>query len=131
MMRILYPLLILIAPLMPHGLFQVDFIDEMSGLFKSGDSKEIAQNFSASVELSIIKDEDVYSKVQAEQILREFFNQHNPKNSVVLHLINTNPAMRFGILSLATKNGNFRVSITSKKINNAFLITELRIDLEK
>jgi len=131
MMRFLFPLLILIAPLMSFGAFQDDFIDEMSVLFKSGDSKEIAKNFSTSVELSIIKDDDVYSKVQAEQILREFFSQHSPKNSVVLHLINTNPTMRFGILSLTTKNGKFRVSITSKKINNAFLITELRIDLEK
>jgi hypothetical protein len=131
MMKFLFPVLIIIAPFLPQGLFQGDFIDDMSLLFKSGDSREIAKNFSSSVALSIINEEDVYSKVQAEQILREFFSKHSPSASSVLHLINTNPNMRFGILSLQTRNGKFRISITSKKLNNAFLITELRIDPEK
>jgi hypothetical protein len=131
MMKFLFPLLIVLAPFIPRGLFQGDFIDEMSSLFKSGNSKEIARNFSSSVALSIIHDEDVYSKVQAEQILRDFFSKHSPTNSSVLHLINTNPNMRFGILSLSTRNGKFRISITSKKVSNSFLITELRIDPEK
>ena len=131
MMKFLFPILLVLAPFIPQGLFQGDFIDEMSKLFTTGNSKEIAQNFNGSVALSIIHDEDIYSKVQAEQILRDFFSRHSPTSSSVLHLINTNPNMRFGILTLNTRNGKFRVSITSKKINNSFLITELRIDPEK
>ncbi len=131
MMKFLFPILIVLAPFVPQGLFQGDFIDEMSSLFKTGNSKEIAKSFHNSVALSIIHDEDVYSKAQAEQILRDFFSKHPPTNSSVLHLINTNPNMRFGILSLHTTNARYRVSITSKKINNSFLITELRIDPEK
>ncbi|WP_432711740.1 DUF4783 domain-containing protein [Pedobacter sp.] len=131
MIRFLFPILVLMAPFIPQGLFQSDFIDQLSPLFKAGNSQEIAKNFNPSIALSILKEEDVYSKVQAEQILRDFFSKHNPTNSTVLHLINTNPNMRFGILSLATKNGKFRISITSKRTNNVFLITELRIDQEK
>ncbi len=131
MLKFLIPLLILIAPHYASGVHQGDFMTDMSRLFKAGDSKEIAKNFNNSVALIIINEEDVYSKVQAEQILREFFNKHNSVNSSVIHQINTNPNMRFGILSLSTKNGNFRISVTTKKFNNAFLITELRIDPEK
>ena len=131
MMKFLFPILIVLAPFLRQGLSQGDFIDEMSNLFKTGSSKEIAKNFNNSVALSIIHDEDVYSKAQAEQILRDFFSKHSPTNSSVLHLINTNPNMRFGILSLHTTNGKYRVSVTSKKIDNSFFITELRIDPEK
>lgn len=131
MMRFLIPMLVFISPFLPSGLMQGEFMDDLSVLFKSGNSKEIAKSFNSSVELSIINDEDVYSKVQAEQILKDFFNKYAPSNSTVVHLINTNPNMRFGILSLSTRNGKFRVSITSKKTNNVFLITELRIEAEK
>ncbi|MNT77053.1 hypothetical protein D3C72_2161280 [compost metagenome] len=103
----------------------------MSAQFKAGNAKEIAANFSSSVELIIIDDEDVYSKAQAEQILRNFFTKYPPVKSTVIHLINTNPNFRFGILSLHTKNGKFRVSITMKKSANAFFITELRIEPDK
>jgi len=131
MIRFLFPILVIMIPYLPQGLFQGDFIDEISNLFKAGNSKEIAKTFSPSVALSLIHEEDVYSKIQAEQILKDFFSKHTPTHSIVLHLINTNPNMRFGILSVSTGNGKFRISITSKKVNNSFLITELRIDPEK
>lgn len=110
---------------------QGDIIDNLSAHFKAGNAKEIAANFASSVELIVIDDEDVYSKAQAEQILRNFFTKNPPIKSSVIHLINTNPNFRFGILSLVTKNGKFRVSITLKKSSNAFFITELRIEPDK
>ncbi|MCX2451756.1 DUF4783 domain-containing protein [Pedobacter sp. PLR] len=110
---------------------QSDIIDNLSGYFKAGNAKEVAVNFSSSLELIIIDEEDVYSKAQAEQILRNFFTKYPPLKSSVIHTINANPNFRFGILLLQTKNGKFRVSITMKKSNNAFFITELRIEPDK
>ncbi|TDQ06869.1 uncharacterized protein DUF4783 [Pedobacter metabolipauper] len=110
---------------------EADIIDDLSGYFKSGNSKDIASNFSASVDLIIIDEEDVYSKAQAEQILRSFFIKYPPVKSSVIHRLNTNPNYRYGALSLVTKNGTFRVSITLKKTGSTFFITELRIEAEK
>lgn len=131
MFKFLFPVLIVLSPFLHPGLTQGDFIADMSIYFKSGNTKEIARNFSSTVELSIANDGDVYSKAQAEQILRDFFVKHSATNSTIVHQINTNPNLRFGILNLETRQGKFRVSLTSKKVNNAFLITELRIDAEK
>jgi hypothetical protein len=111
--------------------FQGEIVDNLSAYFKTGNSKEIAKTFSASVELSILGEEDTYSKAQAEQIIRDFFTKHTPGNSTVVHLIDTNPNYRFCILSLVTKAGKFRVSITLKKSNNSFFVTELRIEADK
>ena len=131
MIRPLLPALILLTQLFSPAAFQGDIVDTISALFKSANSKEISKNFAPSVELKINEDEDVYSKAQAEQILRDFFNKTSPYNSTVVHLINTNPNYRFGVLSLVTKSGKFRAAVTLKKTANTFFITELRIEPEK
>ncbi|WP_316785447.1 DUF4783 domain-containing protein [Pedobacter frigiditerrae] len=112
---------------------QVDIIDDLSTYFKSGNSKDIAKNFASSVELIVIDQEDVYSKAQSEQILRDFFIKNTPSKSTIIHRLSSNPNYRHCILSLNTKNGKFRVTITMnlKKPSNAFLITELRIEADK
>ena len=131
MTRLFIPVLTLFTYLMPFSYMQGDIVDNLPTLFKAGNSKELAKNFSSSVELSILGEEDVYSKAQAEQILRDFFTKHDPSNATVLHVIDTNPNYRFNILSLITKNGKFRVSVTLRKSNSAFFITELRIEPDK
>ncbi|MCX2574615.1 DUF4783 domain-containing protein [Pedobacter sandarakinus] len=114
----------------PRGL-QADVIDELSSYFKSGNSKEIAKNFASTIELIIIDEEDVYSKAQGEQILRDFFIKHPPTKATVFHKINNSPNYRFGVVLLSTAKETFRVSITMKKFANSFLITELRIEPAK
>jgi len=131
MIKILMPVLILWMQFFTVVPFQNDVVENLSANFKAGNSKEIAKNFSSSIELSIINEEDTYSKAQAEQILRDFFTKHTPTNSTVVHLIDTNPNYRFCILSLVSKSGKFRVSITLKKSNNALFVTELRIEPDK
>jgi len=131
MMKPLLPALILFTHIFYPSALQGDIVDTLSGLFKSANSKEISKNFSSSVELTINEEEDVYPKAQAEQIIREFFTKNPPVSSAVVHLINTNPNYRFGILAMGTKNGKFRVAITLKKTGNTFFITELRIEPDK
>ena len=82
-------------------------------------------------ELIIIDEEDVYSKAQGEQILRDFFIKHPPIKTSIFHKINTNPNYRFGVIMLSTAKETFRVSITMKKFNTSFSITELRIEPAK
>ncbi|WP_442590435.1 DUF4783 domain-containing protein [Pedobacter sp. AW31-3R] len=131
MIRPLLPALILFTQLIYTLAFQGDIVEHLSTLFKSANSKEISKNFAPSVEITVNDTEDVYPKGQAEQILRDFFTKNSPTGSAVVHLINTNPNYRFGVLALATKSGKFRVAITLKKSANAFFITELRIEPDK
>lgn len=112
---------------------QADIVDDLGVQFKNGNSKEVAKHFAPSIELLIIDEEDVYSKAQAEQILKDFFVKNPPSKTSIVHRLTNNPNYRLGILSLITKNGKFRVTITLKlaKSANVFLITELRIETDK
>ena len=131
MIRTLIPALILLTQWVYPAAVQGDIVESLSALFKTANSREISKNFAPSVELKINEEEDVYSKAQAEQILREFFTKNPPVNAAVVHVINTNPNDRFGILSLPTKGGKYRVAVTLKKSSNVFFITELRVDPDK
>jgi hypothetical protein len=130
-MKPLLYLMVLFVHFSSFGSIQGDIIDTLSGHFKNAHSKEIASHFSSSIDLIIIDEEDVYSKAQAEQILKSFFTKYVPVKSTVIHRLNTNPNYRYGALSLVTKSETLRVSITMKKSGNTFLITELRIETEK
>ncbi|MBB2145519.1 DUF4783 domain-containing protein [Pedobacter sp. LMG 31464] len=131
-MKPLLALMLLLLHFPSNNTAQADIIDDLSVHFKVGNSKEIAKNFAGSVELIIIDQEDVYSKAQAEQILRDFFVKNSPNKIAIVHRLSTNPNYRLGIFSLGTKTGKFRVTITLKKnVANAFLITELRIEPDK
>lgn len=131
MTRSLTILLISFTSFFTSKTLQSDVINQISASFKAGDVKEIAKYFAPSIEFIIVDDEDVYSKAQGEQILRDFLGKHPPQKASIIHKINTNPNYRFGVILLNTSKETFRVSVTMKKINNGFLITELRIEPAK
>ncbi|RZJ64077.1 MAG: DUF4783 domain-containing protein [Flavobacterium sp.] len=131
MTKTLVPILFFITSLLPSVLFQGDLVNDILPYFKTGNAKDIAKNFAPSVELGILSDSDVYSKAQAEQILRDFFSKHIPMNATVVHVIDTNPNYQVGIIAVATKTGKFRSTISYKKTSGVFYITEIRIEADK
>ncbi|MDQ7947834.1 MAG: DUF4783 domain-containing protein [Pedobacter sp.] len=131
-MRPLLISLLLFFNISSNHAFQADIIDDLAAQFRAGNAKEIAKNFASSVELIIIDQEDVYSKAQSEQILKDFFVKNPPGKISIIHRLSTSQNYRLGIFSLSTKNGKFRVTVTlNKKPGNIFLITELRIEQDK
>jgi hypothetical protein len=131
MIRLLFPILLFVGGILSPAQIQADLVNDVSTQFRAGNAKEVARYFAATVDLSISDEADVYSKAQAEQILRDFLSKHAPQSSSVVHLINTNPNYQIGIISVGTRNGKFRITVTFKKTSGVFLITELRIDPDK
>lgn len=131
-MKPLVALMLLLLHFQPRNTPQADIIDDLSVYFRTGNAREIGKAFDSSVELIIIDQEDVYSKAQSEQIVKDFFVKNPPQKIAILHRLNNVQVYRLGIYSLTTKNGKFRITVTlKKKSNNAFLITELRIEPDK
>jgi len=108
-----------------------DLIDNIASNFRNGDSKEIGVHFSTSVSLSILEDNNTYSKNQAEILLHNFFEKYNFRSVKILHRMETNASNRYAVLELSTGNQQFRVSLSLKNFNAKFLITDIKIDLLK
>ena len=92
---------------------------------KKGNYKEIAKSFDETVELEILGQEGIYSKIQAEQVLKTFFSKNMPIDFLTVHEGGKDSAL-YAIGKLSTKNGNFRVNFLFKSQK----ILQLRIELE-
>ena len=97
--------------------------------FKAGNAEELAKYFHSNVELIILEKEDVYSRSQAEQIIRKFFLEHQPQSFKVI-FEGGKENSRYAIGSLTSAETTYRVYILIKKQEGEPLIHQLRIEQE-
>lgn len=96
---------------------------------KNGNSAGLSKYFNTNVELTLNDIEGIYSKGQAELIIRDFFSKHVPNNFIILHK-GGKEGSRYGIGNLATADGEFRVTMLIKLNNSQPYIHQLRIEKE-
>lgn len=97
--------------------------------FKNNDSKSISKHFASSLNLSINKEENVYTKFQAEMLLVDFF-RNNKTVSVknIQRAQSSDNSNKFLIYSLKTNVKSYRVFIKLLEVNGDIDISELRIE---
>jgi len=111
--------------------FALPISDEVVVALKTGNSEELAKHFSESIDLSIPENEGVFSKVQAQLILKTFFSKHQPSDFKEVHQGDSKNNSHYSIGNLTTSNGTFRTYVLYKEINNAITIVELRIESDE
>ncbi len=104
-----------------------DLPDGIVNALKTGNAKELSKFFNSNIDLTVIEKQDIYSKPQAEIILKEFFSKNPPSNFTVLHQGGKEGA-KYIIGNLTTSNGTFRVSLLLKNQDNTQVIQQLRIE---
>lgn len=116
---------------MPIGIFSYfsdnDVVTKITEAFKSGSASELAKHFNSNIELDLLGEENMYSKAQAELIMKDFFTKNKPTSFRINHQ-GSKSATSFAIGNLVSANGNFRVSIFMKTDNNKTLIHQLRLE---
>jgi Domain of unknown function (DUF4783) len=129
MKRILLPI---IAGFLALGLNAQDVVkDQVVDALQTGNSKELAALFIANIDLTVKETADVYSKAQAEQILRKFFNDHPPAGMVIEHSGVSKSGDKYYIGILRTSNGYFRTTFFLKRVGEVFQVKQLRIESSK
>lgn len=118
--------IVLIPGIMVAGPWQLN--NEILLAMKSGNSKILAKYFEANIELKIIDDENIYSKTQAELILKDFFTKNKPSDFKILH--DGGEGIKYAIGNLNTDNGNYRVTIMYKIVADKPVIKTIRIEEE-
>lgn len=96
--------------------------------FKAGNATRIAGYFAENVDLSILETENLYSKSQAEQILKNFFIKHKPSEFTIVHKGKSGQSEYF-IGELTCNDAIFRVTLNSKADEGSKEITALTIEL--
>lgn len=106
-----------------------DVAYEIVNSLKKGDSEHLAQFFNSFVELSIIDREDVYSKAQAQLIVKDFFAKNPPSNFVLL-FEGGKTGSHYAVGSLSTPHNIFKVYFLINSNNGNSFIHQLRIENE-
>lgn len=105
----------------------LDLLDDIANALRSGDSKSVSRYFGNTVDLTIISQEEVYSKVQAEQVLKDFFARNPPRSFALIHKGESKEGARYAIGTLVTAQGaTYRTYFFIKQQGNIATIQELR-----
>ncbi|MBP7389834.1 MAG: DUF4783 domain-containing protein [Chitinophagales bacterium] len=104
--------------------------DGVTSALRNGDAGAIAQNIQGTVEITIKDTEASYSKAQAEQVLRKFFELNRPKSFSIAHQGTSPEGSKYFIGSLVTTGGTYRTYVYAKTGGNALTIQEIRLEVQ-
>ena len=98
---------------------------------RAGNAKELAKLFNSNIDLNIPGNEGVYSKAQAELILKDFFSKYPPKSYTTLHKGTSSDGAMYTIGNLVTGKGTFRAYFYIKKNADKYYIHEFSLNVEE
>lgn len=96
--------------------------------FKMGDVASIETYFPNNLDMTVVDTEDVFSKVQAGQILNQFFKKNIPSYFIIKHQGGSPGSDNYIVGTLKTNNGDFRVTFFVRKDQNEVKLKRLRIE---
>lgn len=108
---------------------QDDVTAKVKGHLSTGNASGLSAYFTGNVDLLVEDNEDVYSKTQAEMILKNFFAKNRPVSFTIIHKGSSTMNVAYRIGTLKTKNGKeFRVTFNMKEVGGRFLIHQMQIE---
>ena len=115
---------LLVAFFQPAG---AEIPDAVIDAIRTGNSSQLAAYFNPSLTLAILDKEDIYTRQQAELIMKDFFARNVPSSFTVLHK-GGKEGSQFAIGNLVTTGNVFRVTVYLKVKDNKSLIHQLRFE---
>lgn len=81
---------------------------------RSSSSRDLAQYFAPTVELSFDGDKQSYSATQAEFVMRDFFAKHSPASFEFIHYGGSNEGTPYAVGKYTGKDGAYRMFVKMK-----------------
>jgi hypothetical protein len=115
--------------LITSSVYGLDVYEDISNAIRSNDARQLSGFFGPTLDLTILNQEDVYSKAQAELILKDFFAKNACKSFTILHKGSSKEGTQYAIGTMVTASGkNYRVSFYLKNTAGKIVLQELRIE---
>ncbi|WP_276868151.1 DUF4783 domain-containing protein [Bacteroides heparinolyticus] len=109
------------------SLMAQDVPEGVIGAFKEGSAQELNKYLGDKVDLIILNKSIRTDKQTAEETMAAFFSNHKVSGFSVNHQ-GKREESGFVIGTLTTANGNFRVNCFFRKVQNNYVIHQIRID---
>lgn len=103
-----------------------DIFAPIKDAIKTGNAKEVIKFFNNNVDMNLDGDVAMYSKAQAEFVLRDFFKKHPSSDFTIVHSgASKQGGLLFAIGRYTSNSDVFDVVIRVKEVNKNYLIHEL------
>ncbi|MEO9805666.1 MAG: DUF4783 domain-containing protein [Reichenbachiella sp.] len=96
----------------------------------TGSAKELIKYFNEVTELKIDDSGANYSKIQAESVLREFFQQNQVESFDYIHKGSSPEGLKYNIGMYNAKSGAYRVVILLKEIKGQYVVDTINFNKE-
>ncbi len=111
---------------------QSELLEDITVSFKSADHRLLSKHFSGKIEINLLDQSNVYSRPQAEMVMKDFFSKYEPTDFQILYKNNpSNEQVRFAIGQLDSYAGRFRIFFILKTIDGVVYIQEMRFEQER
>ena len=117
-----------LAFLVMGGLFQgrlmaqSEVINNVRASLKTGSSKELVKSFNTTVELNFDGKKSVYSRTQAEFVLKDFFKKYPPSDFQYIHQGASKQGLTYVIGKYMYESGSFRVLLYIKNFKGEYKV---------
>jgi hypothetical protein len=105
--------------------FGQDIFAPMKDAIKTGNAKEVIKFFNSNVDMNLDGQVAMYSKAQAEFVLRDFFKKHPSSEFSIVHTGSSKGGLQFAIGRYVSNADTFDVVIRVKEVSGNYLIHEL------
>lgn len=119
---------LLLCAMIPTALIAADILDSIGSAIGSGNAAAVAQHFDATVDITIGDKESMYSKSQAQIVVQDFFAKNAVKGFSINHRGSSAGGKQFGIGTLVTATGQYRVYYLVMQKNGTHLVQEMRFE---
>jgi len=100
---------------------------QVASAIQAGNATEVSKYFNSMIDLTLPGYDDSYSKVQAGQIMKEFFSQNPVKSFKVTRKGSSPDGSQYSIGSLDTGKKVYRVYFLIKSVNGQNLVHQLQV----
>jgi len=114
-----------VVALEPPGL-----VENVAAAIKAGNSNELAKYFGPTLEIILPGSDGVFSKAQAEMIMKGFFAKSAPVSFVVNQKGNSAGGAQFIIGTYKSKSETLNVYILLKPVSNQLMIQQMHFEAD-
>lgn len=106
-------------------------MEDVVNAIKNNRIEDMSKYFDNIVPVTINNTQTIYSRNQAEVVLKDFFEKNLPKDFLILDNGSPNNTSKFIIGNLITPNGTkYNVYILMKQKDSNYLLQEIRLNRE-
>jgi hypothetical protein len=103
-------------------------LEDVTNGIRSGNATAVSRYFDNNVAITISNNQSVYSKAQAEIVLKDFFTRNQVRDFTVKQGGPSGENAQYAVGVLTTSNGIYQIYLIMKLKDNAYVLREIRFE---